>query len=102
MVIRRRFSKGILMSVYENDLNGIYKVYCESNMIRGGLADGMTITDIAERHGVNAKIAEKELMRGITVEMEHTDNADVAKEIALDHLFEDIYYYQKLNKIEKH
>jgi hypothetical protein len=90
------------MSIYENDLKEIYKIYCESNMVKGGLADGMTLTDIAEKHGVDAKIAEKELMRGINVEMEHTTSAEVAKEIALDHLFEDIYYYQKLAKIEKH
>ena len=34
------------------------------------------------------------------VETEHTDNIDIAHEIAMDHIFEDIKYYDKLSKIE--
>jgi hypothetical protein len=37
-----------------------------------------------------------ELEAGIRVEMEHTDDAEVAKKIALDHLAEDPDYYKKL------
>jgi len=34
-------------------------------------------------------------------EMEHTDDPSVAKEIAMDHLTEDVDYYKKIKKIEK-
>ena len=42
-----------------------------------------------------------ELAKGIKVEMEHTQDANQAKEIAKDHLTEDPAYYQKLEKMEK-
>lgn len=40
--------------------------------------------------------------KGEKVEMEHTDDRAVAREIAVDHLTEDPDYYDKLEKIEKH
>jgi len=43
----------------------------------------------------------KQLNKGIKVEMEHTKDKGQAKEIAMDHLFEDPKYYDKLEKIEK-
>jgi hypothetical protein len=42
-----------------------------------------------------------QLTKGIKVEMEHTKDRDVAKEIAMDHLFEDPNYYNKLSKIHR-
>jgi hypothetical protein len=59
--------------------------------IKGGLADGMpdSAFDMTELH------------RGIMVEAEHTDDPDVAKEIAKDHLAEDAEYYRKLATIEE-
>lgn len=39
-----------------------------------------------------------ELAKGIKTEMEHTDDEDMAKEIAMDHLTEDPKYYTKLLK----
>jgi hypothetical protein len=41
-----------------------------------------------------------QLEKGIKVEMEHTKSRLKAKEIAMDHLFEDPKYYDKLKKIE--
>ena len=41
---------------------------------------------------------EKELNAGIEVEMEHTNDPETAKRIALDHLSEDPEYYEKLAK----
>lgn len=38
----------------------------------------------------------KELNAGIAVEMEHTDDTETARRIALDHLYEDPEYYEKL------
>ena len=40
----------------------------------------------------------RELEIGISVEMEHTDNPSIAKEIAVDHLTEDPQYYSKFQK----
>lgn len=43
---------------------------------------------------------DKEQIRmGLEIEMEHTDDKDIAMEIVLDHLAEDNLYYSKLNKI---
>lgn len=54
--------------------------------IPGGLARGRRASDFNPR----------ELRRGAKVEMEHTDDPDVAREIAMDHLVEDPKYYTKL------
>jgi len=56
----------------------------------GGLADDMT-EDMFDP---------EQLTKGIKVELEHTNEEDLAKEIAMDHLAEDPYYYDKLEKIE--
>jgi hypothetical protein len=42
-----------------------------------------------------------EFKKGYKVEREHTTDTDIAKEIAMDHLFEDPKYYTKLKKIEE-
>lgn len=69
--------------------------------IPGGKSNDMTIKEIAKKHKVSPQIAMKEWLKGIKVEMEHTTNKRIAREIAKDHLYEDIYYYKKLSKIEK-
>ncbi len=43
----------------------------------------------------------KELGKGERVEREHTDDEEIAKEIAKDHLSEDKNYYDKLQKMER-
>ena len=69
--------------------------------IAGGLAKGLSLNDIAEKHGVSVDMMVAEFKKGIAVEMEHTTDREVAKEIALDHLFEDPKYYTKLSSVEK-
>jgi len=44
---------------------------------------------------------EEQLKDGIKVEMEHTDNIAIAKQIAKDHLEEFSNYYIELEKMEK-
>ena len=44
----------------------------------------------------------KQIEKGVKVEMEHTDDKSLAREIAMDHLTEDPKYYDKLETIEKH
>lgn len=65
--------------------------------IPGGLADESSIGDIAAMHGVSVEEINDELVKGINVEIEHTGNKAIAKEIAKDHLYEDPKYYTKLN-----
>jgi len=64
----------------------------EAEKIKGGLADKRPDSDFDA----------EQLKNGIKVEMEHTDDPKIAKEIAKDHLTEDPNYYKKLKKIEKH
>jgi hypothetical protein len=48
-----------------------------------------------------SKVDPKELKIGIEVEKEHTDDLEIAKSIALDHLAEIDDYYSRLIKMEK-
>ena len=66
----------------------------------GGLGDGMSLSDIADKHNVPHQQIKTEFKKGIKVEMEHTSDPSVAAEIALDHLVEDPEYYSKLGDIE--
>lgn len=68
--------------------------------IKGGLADGKDIEDIAMMHDVDMDTMFEQLQKGVRVEMEHTSEMMVALEIAMDHLFEDPFYYDKLAKME--
>lgn len=43
----------------------------------------------------------EQLEKGIIVEFEHTDNSEVARDIALDHLSEDRLYYDHLKEMEE-
>lgn len=81
------------------------------NVIKGGLSDGKTISDLIVHHGKEfwtpkqfESLGEKiklELEKGIKIEKEHTDDNKIAHEIAMDHLWEDPEYYTKLKSIEE-
>lgn len=62
----------------------------------GGKADGKSIWDIAIKHNVSVDYAIEQLEKGIEEEMEHTPDFQIRYEIALDHLFENIDYYNRL------
>lgn len=47
-----------------------------------------------------SEVDQKELAMGIKEEMEHTDDPEIAEEIALDHLTETPNYYSKMKKLE--
>jgi hypothetical protein len=66
----------------------------------GKLAKGMSLSEVASKHGLSADALKAELSMGIETEMEHTDNPEIARAIALDHLFEDPKYYTKLKQME--
>jgi len=69
--------------------------------IKGGLADGKSLTDIANKHKVDIDELTKEFQKGMKVEMEHTSDRKIAEEIALDHLFESPKYYTNLATVEE-
>lgn len=56
----------------------------------------LTPIELAKLHKTSREDILKELSKGIKIEMEHTKNYQIAKEIALDHLKEDPRYYTKL------
>jgi hypothetical protein len=56
----------------------------------------LTPIELAKLHKTSRGNILKELSKGIKIEMEHTQNYQIAKEIALDHLKEDPRYYTKL------
>ena len=68
--------------------------------IKGGLSDGMTPEDVAKKHKMSVKDIKAQIKMGIKVEMEHVNDAALAEEIALDHLFEIPDYYTRLDKME--
>jgi len=81
----------------------------DEDKIPGGLAQGKTLIDLAKKYDEKgyyepkqyaAEYIKPKLMKGIKVEMEHTTDVRIATEIAMDHLWEDINYYEKLAKIE--
>jgi Ca2+-binding EF-hand superfamily protein len=72
----------------------------EEDFIPGGLAKDKSIEDIANKHNVDVNELVAQFKKGIAVEMEHTTDVNIAKEISLDHLFEDPKYYDKLSTIE--
>jgi hypothetical protein len=69
--------------------------------IEGGLADDKTVKDIADKHSVNIKDIVAQIKKGKEVEMEHTDDPNVAIEIAKDHEMEHPFYYDALENMEK-
>jgi len=79
---------------------GKKKKQVSEEKLKGGLSDKKTLKDISKKNSSNIEILKKQLIKGIKVEMEHTDDKQKAKEIAMDHLFEDPKYYDKLKKIE--
>lgn len=90
---------GIDLLIYGNQLPLLKNQTQE--YLQGGLSDNKTILDISKKHNVSLDFANKQLEKGISVELEHTDNRDVASEIALDHLSESINYYIELEKMEE-
>lgn len=56
---------------------------------------------VADKKGLNPwEVDSNELLMGIEVEMEHTDDPAIALDIAMDHLAELPDYYTRLAKME--
>lgn len=63
-----------------------FKYLKEDNQLKGGVGDTTASSDVDPI----------ELSMGIQVEAEHTNDVNIATEIALDHLTENPHYYTKL------
>jgi len=77
------------------------EIAVQVDKIPGGLAKGLNLNDIATKHNVSIEDITDEFKKGYKVEREHTTDSDIAKEIAMDHLFEDPKYYTKLSSVEE-
>jgi len=78
----------------------LFEEFINEEVISGGISGNMSLEDIAKKHEVDLDELDTEYEKGISVEMEHTNDKKVALEIARDHLFEDPKYYTKLATIE--
>jgi hypothetical protein len=105
---------GIAQSDMEDDwvkkhatIKGPVKPFREEK-IPGGLAKDKTIADFVKKYDSKeyyhpsqfADYIKEKIKKGAKVEMEHTTDKKVAVEIAKDHIWEDLNYYEKLAKIE--
>jgi hypothetical protein len=61
---------------------GVKVAQKNQNLIPGGMADGKDVRDIARKHDVDPSKIKDELLMGVKVEMEHTDDDKKAVEIA--------------------
>jgi hypothetical protein len=61
-------------------------------------------TPTVEQLVIKYKVPKRDILiqleKGIKVELEHTNERSIAREIALDHIGEDPHYYNKLAKAE--
>jgi hypothetical protein len=67
------------------------------DLIPGGVGDDKTAQDLAMKHHQFVGTIEKEIEVGIKIELEHTDDKEKAREIAIDHITEIPDYYTNKN-----
>jgi hypothetical protein len=105
----RKIKPGHQTNTKDTQNKGYEPVKEINDKIPGGLANGKTLIDLANKWDSKGyydpkQFAEEyikpQLVKGIKVEMEHTSDIRYATEIAMDHLWEDLKYYDKLAKIE--
>jgi hypothetical protein len=96
---------GIIMRNYGKVDDSIYTKRVSEGVIPGGKAEGKTLVDIAKKYAGDyydyknvLELVKDQIKKGIKVEMEHTSDVNTAAEIAKDHVWEDLHYYDKLSK----
>ena len=108
-------AKPMSQSEIKKKMKGLYLQEDSQEKIEGGISSGKDLREIAilhtyddskdhvDRDAIEKMLShlKKQLVIGIEVEMEHTDDPSMAAEIAKDHLTEDPDYYTKLKKIEE-
>ena len=85
-------------SIIVDDEDGDIEVYIE------GEDDNLEVVDLDgldDEQDIEEDVDQEQLAKGIEIEMEHTQDPEIAKEIALDHLTEIPDYYSRLDDIEE-
>lgn len=88
------------MKIYRKKVAFVNGRIVSAEKMSGGRADGMSVKDIAEDQDVDVEEVKKNLDIGSKVEKEHVKNKSLTREIAKDHLVEDIDYYKMLDEME--
>jgi cytidyltransferase-like protein len=111
--IQKHLPKGIdakqLLAIYSQDEfkpgplvhEGITMNTKAPNHLPGGLAKNATVEELVKMHNTSLQEVIRQLIKGVKVEMEHTTDSDIAFEIAFDHVYENLHYYDDLAKMEK-
>jgi hypothetical protein len=98
--IQSFFEKGGESKFYKG-----YSINNEGNYIKNENMDfesKLSISDIDHKYpNIPHSFINEQLIKGIRVEMEHTDKPQIARKIALDHLDENPFYYEYLDKMEE-
>ena len=101
------------MQITSEDLHQIIKEELDAvlgekkDLVPGGHGDKLkgSMEDqhkqLAKMHNVSVQDIDAQVQKGAKVEMEHTDDEAIAHEIAMEHVYEDPKYYDKLSKIEE-
>lgn len=91
-----------------NDVEDAVEKISKGDLLEDGAADGMSIEDLAKKWAPMYNMQYEQMLdilktqeqAGSIVEQEHTDNLEIAKEIARDHLTEAPDYYTHLENME--
>lgn len=59
-----------------------------------------SVRELAKKYATDVSVIHHQINRGVKVEFEHTNNIEIATEIAMDHLGEKLDYYKRLAKAE--
>ena len=70
------------------------------NIFKGGMSANLSAFDVAKKWKISPIEFMPILEKGTEHELEHTDDKDIARRIALDHIVERLDYYEQLDKIE--
>ena len=73
----------------------------QNDDIMSKLKQPKSLQEISKLHNVSVEILEKQLIKGIKAEKEHTTDDLIAETIALHHIEEIADYYDRLEKMEK-
>lgn len=86
--------------IFENEGEICDLINKHKDKLEGGKSDNLNAEEIAKKHGISTEDIKKQIQMGIKIEQEHTDDPDLALEIALDHLEEIPDYYTRLKNME--
>ncbi len=101
-------SKPMTQSQIKKKMKHLYlkEEFDSFEILKGGLADDLTLIDLAKKHDTKGYYALEnmvdflthQLADGIYIELEHTKDPQKAREISMAHLTEDPNYYINLKK----